>query len=280
MLLGTVYVASLLMILRLIYSIAIIGLAAMATQAQESELKLTTHIDGSFDVLITDHIGRVYLTQGHELFLYSSEGKLMYQFSDLSRGEITDLDVRNPLKLLLFYPDYAQIRFLDNTLSETQEIIELNNLGLELTQLACTSFDNGFWLYDPVSFRLVRYDQSLSVTNDISNINVLTQLDLNPNQMVEHDSWLYMNDPNHGVFVFDSFGTYTKLIPIVGARRISVRSNGLFFEMEDKLIKYNPFNFNQVEIELPISDYRSVRIENKKLFFLTDNGVKIYSYQE
>lgn len=248
--------------------------------SQESDLQLSTSIEGNFDVLITDHIGRMYLTQGHELFLYSAEGKLMYQFSDLSRGEITHLDVRNPLKLLLFYPDYGQVAFLDNTLSATQEIIELNQLGLELAQLACTSFDNGFWVYDPVSFRLVRYDQALNVTNEVSNINVLTQLELNPTQMVEHDSWLYMNDPSHGVFVFDSFGTYTKLIPIKGARRISVRSNGIFLEMEDKIIKYNPLNFEQVEIELPVQDFVSVRIESKKLFFLTDDGVKIFKYKD
>jgi len=146
--------------------------------------------------------------------------------------------------------------------------------------LACTSFDNGFWVYDPVSFRLIRFDQGLNPTNEVANINQLVGIELNPNQMLEHDSWLYMNDPNHGVFVFDSFGTFTKLIPIPGAERISVRSNGLFLEMKDKLIKYDDLSLQQTEIALPIENFKMVRIEKDKLFVLTDKGVQIYTFRK
>ncbi len=244
------------------------------------ELKLGKTIEGEFDFLTTDHIGRMYLARGHELFLYSKEGELMYQYSDLSRGEITNLDTRNPLKLLLFYPGYSQIAFLDNTLSLTRDIVQLSQLQLDLAQLACASFDNGFWVYDPVSFRLIRFDQGLNPTNEVANINQLVGLELNPNQMLEDDSWLYMNDPDYGVFVFDSFGTFTKLIPISGAERLSVRSNGLFLEMKDKLIKYEELSLQQTEIELPIEKFKMVRIEKDKLFVLTDTGVQIYTFRK
>ncbi|MCB9185111.1 MAG: hypothetical protein H6601_00020 [Flavobacteriales bacterium] len=250
------------------------------SEGNAQELKLEKTIAGEFDFLTTDHIGRMYVARGHELFLYSKEGDLMYQYSDLSRGQITHLDTRNPLKLLLFYPGYSQIAFLDNTLSLTRDIVQLSQLQLELAQLACTSFDNGFWVYDPVSFRLIRFDQGLNITNEVANINQLVGADLNPNQMLEEDSWLYMNDPDHGVFVFDSFGTFTKLIPIPGAERINVRSNGVFLEMKDRLIKYDPLSFNQTEIELPIKDFKMVRIEKQKLFLLTDAGVQIYTFSK
>jgi hypothetical protein len=263
----------------MIYRITILFLTLFLLQGGlfAQELKQTGVVNGEFDMLVTDHIGRMYLTQGHELFLYSEEGVLLYQFSDLSRGEIEHLDVRNPLKLLLFYPGYGQIAFLDNTLSATLDIVDLGQLQLELAQLACTSFDNGFWVYDPVSFKLVRFDQGLNITNEVSNINMLVGLEVNPVQLTEHDSWLYMYDPDHGILVFDSFGTYIRSIPIAGANTISVRSNGIFLEFEDKLIKYDQLSFQQMEIELPIQDYRSVRIEKKKLFFLTEKGVIIYS---
>ncbi len=230
--------------------------------------------------MTSDHIGRLYLAKGHELFLYSEEGELMYQFSDLSRGEITHLDTRNPLKLLLFYPDYGEIAFLDNTLSRTRENVRLSSLELELAQLACGSFDNGFWVYDPVNFRLVRYDQSLNMTNEISNINQLVGAEINPTQMVEMENWLYMNDPDHGVFVFDSFGTYSKLIPIKGAQQIQVRENGIFLQEADKLIKYNTLNFEQIEIILPEEKFTQIRIEKKKLYLLQDAGVKMFKDQK
>ncbi|MFM1874348.1 MAG: hypothetical protein RL266_85 [Bacteroidota bacterium] len=248
----------------------------LTTMVVGQELEYDRMIPGSFDMISTDHIGKVYVTKHHELFLYSEKGDLLYQFSDLSRGEIEHLDTRNPLKILLFYPDYSQIVFLDNTLSRTRENVNLMNLGLELARLACTSFDNGFWVYDPVSFRLVRFDQGLNLTNEVANINQLLGVEINPAQMVEDDSWLYLHDPEYGVFVFDSFGTYTKLIPIKGAQQVIVRSNGIFFLMKTGLIKYDPLSFDQLEIILPTDDFSQISIEKKQLFMLNDQGVLVY----
>ncbi|MBI1288639.1 MAG: hypothetical protein GC178_13795 [Flavobacteriales bacterium] len=240
------------------------------------ELRLVKTIEGHYDYMTSDVLGRLYIARGHELFLYYPDGTMKYQFSDLSRGAITQLDTRNPMKLLLFYPTYSLIVFLDNTLSRSQPSVDLNTLQLELVQLACTSFDNGFWVYDPVSFRLLRYDQGLKVTNDVANVNQLVGAEINPNQMVEADSWVYMNDPDHGVFVFDSFGTYSKLIPIKGAERIQVRPNGIFFEFEDRLVKYDLLNFEQSEIELPVQEFESVSIEKNRLFVLQKDAVLVY----
>ncbi|MCF8459288.1 MAG: hypothetical protein K9G46_01060 [Flavobacteriales bacterium] len=261
------------MINRVIFGIfMLLGFSATA-----QELKLTNTIKGEFDFMTTDHIGRLYLAKGHELFVYYDDGKLKYQYSDLSRGVITHLDTRNPMKLLLFYPGYGQIALLDNTLSRTRDNINLSDFGLELATLACASYDNGFWVYDPVSFQLLRYDQGLKITNEISNINQLVGAEINPNQMVEFENSLYLNDANHGVFVFDSFGTYSKLIPIKGAERIQVRENGVFLEYENKLIKYDPMNFEQAEITLPVKEFKALSIEKKSLYVLQKGQVLVFS---
>ncbi len=261
--------------LLLFFSFMLLGFGAFA-----QELKLKGTVEGEFNYMTTDHIGRLYLSKGQELFLYSPEGQLLYQFSDLSRGEIVHLDTRNPMKLLLFYPDYSQINFLDNTLSKTREYVDLNSLDLALAQLACASFDNGFWVYDPVSFRLVRFDQGLNVTNEVANINQLVGAEVNPIQIEEFDSWLYMNDPQNGIFVFDSFGTYSKLIPIAGATQMQVRANGLFLLIGKKIVKYDDLNLEPIEIDLPVEDFKSVRIEKSMLYILTKDGVQLYSLRK
>lgn len=251
----------------------------LLNQAHSQELVMTKKIEGDFDFMTTDHIGRLYLAKGHELFLYSSDGELMYQFSDLSRGDIVHLDASNPMKLLLFYPEYSQITFLDNTLSSTRDHVDLSNLEpeLELAQLACASFDNGFWVYDPIDFSLVRFDQGLKVTNEVANINQLVGAEINPTQMDELNNWLYLNDPSHGIFVFDSFGTYSKLIPIPLADYMQVRENGMFLLVENCLLKYDPLTFEVSDIELPTEDYRAVRIEKNRLYLLQDAAVLVYT---
>jgi hypothetical protein len=243
------------------------------------ELRLSKVIEGAFDVMTTDHIGRLYLAKSHELFLYSAEGELMYQFSDLSRGDIVHLDASNPMKILLFYPEYSQVTFLDNTLSKTRDYVDFAHLDLdlELAQLACASFDNGFWVYDPIDFSLVRFDQGLNVTNEVANVNQLVGAEISPTQIVETNNWLYLNDPIHGIFVFDSFGTYSKLIPIPKADYMQVRENGIFLLVENCLLKYDPLTFEISDIELPTDDYIAARIEKNRLYLLQDTAVLIFS---
>lgn len=245
--------------------------------AQQLQLKST--IEGNFNLMMTDNIGKLYLATDSELLLYSDKSELLYRYSDLGNGEIGYLDTRNPLKLLLFYPDYSQITFLDNTLSATrQQPLDLSLLQLELAQLACTSFDNGLWIYDPVSFRLLRFDQGLNVTNEITNINQLVGVEIDPIQMLETDSWLFLNDPEYGVFVFDTFGTFSKLIPIKGAQHIQVRDNGIFLQAQSGLIKFDMVTLEQTLIQLPVDNWNTLRIGNERLFILTETGVQIYSY--
>lgn len=239
-------------------------------------MELQARIDGTFDQMMTDHIGRIYLTRKEELLQYDKEGTLRYQYSDMTRGAISQVDTRNPMKIMLFYPDYSQLVYLDNTLSHTQNPIDLIRFGLELTRLACTSFDNGFWVYDPVSFRLVRFDQGLQITNEVENINQLVGADLEPTRMVEVDNWLYMNDPEHGIFVFDSFGTFSRLIPIREATHFQIKENAILLGLPDGFFKYDMLTLQETMIEMPVEDLLSARVEKDRLYIHTEREVLIY----
>jgi hypothetical protein len=116
----------------------------------------------------------------------------------------------------------------------------------------------------------------MNITNEESEINQLVGEEINPIQMVEAEGWLYLNDPKHGLFVFDWFGTYSKLIPIKGIKHFQVRANGIFLHSEVGLHMYNPLNFEQTQIELPVKEFRFMRIEKDLLYILADHAVLIY----
>ncbi|MDD1475334.1 hypothetical protein MEO41_29325, partial [Dolichospermum sp. ST_sed4] len=79
--------------------------------------------------------------------------------SDKSIGNIGFVDASDPLKILLFYRDFGQIRFLDNSLSPQGNTILLDNIGFGSSTMVCSSDQNGIWLYEPVSFKLTRLDK-------------------------------------------------------------------------------------------------------------------------
>ena len=71
----------------------------------------------------------------------------------------------------------------------------MQELGLGPATLACSSFNNGFWVYSPVNFELRRLDEILTQTVQTFNLNQITGIDIHPNFMVEHQNWMYLNNP-------------------------------------------------------------------------------------
>jgi len=260
----------------LLYILAMV----MVGSANAQDLKLRSRINGEFDSMTTDNLGQLYLHKGGEIKLYSKDGEMIYRFSDLSYGRIGGIDTRNSMKVLVFYPDFSRITFLDNTLSKNREqSLRLDRINLSLVQLVCISFDNGFWAYDPVYFRLLRFDQHLNVTNSIENVNQLVGDELDPTIMVEEGDWLYLNDPKHGIFRFDIFGTYSKLIPVPGVTAMQVRDNGIFLTKADGFYRFDPILFQEEPIELPVEQFRAVRLEKQRLYVLDDAGVSIFHFE-
>src|SRR5690348_16238431 len=94
----------------------------------------------------TDNSRNIYVLSGSVLKKYDGHGKLLFQHDDKTYGNITYVDVNDPLKVMVFYKDFPALVFLDNTLSINGTPISPGSLGFPLTTLACGSHDNGAWL--------------------------------------------------------------------------------------------------------------------------------------
>ena len=80
-------------------------------------------IEGDFKILEVDKLGLVYLVNnGNEIIKLQGE-QILFRYSSKRLGNITRLDVSNPQKVLVYYGDYYQVVFLDNTLSEIDHLI-------------------------------------------------------------------------------------------------------------------------------------------------------------
>ena len=96
-----------------------------------------------------DQYGFIYHINKDNLVKFNKEGVPLYNYSNKLLGNITQLDISNPLRPLLFYKDQGIILALDNTLSLQKSEISLNELGLYQTScISNSNFDNGIWLYD------------------------------------------------------------------------------------------------------------------------------------
>jgi len=255
--------------------IATIGLAlSLFTFGQDSLV-----IEGKFDAFTTDEMGNVYALRGDVLELFNAKGKSWLQNSVKTFGKISTLDAFYSLKPMVFSKDQGQLAVLDNTLSVQGSVINLPRDGYPQVVLACMSVQNSFWLFDNRELALVRVDAQLRKLANTGRLDQLLGITPAPTAMQEFDSRLYVNDPLHGILVFDIFGTYFKTIPILGAQSFEVREGALYYFAEGKMHVYDMKSFEIIDFPLPIeaSLVLDARVERGKLYLLTADRIVIHT---
>jgi hypothetical protein len=244
---------------------------------QTGDFVLLNTINAQVTFMTTDNLGNIYLLVNNELKKYDGKGTLIKTFSDKSHGSINFVDVSDPLKILVHFRDFHQILFLDNTLSVKTDPILLDDLDLQQPTLVCTSYDNGFWVYDQQNFELVRFDQNRQNTNKSGNIAQLTGIELKPKFLIETGGKVYLSDLDNGIFIFDRYGTYSKKLPFRNITSFQVVDDNIIYSTESQLIRYNVKSFEQQTLDLPVKKVISTRYEKNRLFVQDSASVKIYS---
>lgn len=194
-----------------------------------------------------DNIGNIYTVNDDVITKYfvNHQNKV---FSTKAYGTLESIDVTNGLKILLYFKDFQRILFLDSQLSPNGEIIELSNIGLEQATFVCTSFNNGFWVYNQANNELLRFNQNLEASVKTGNLKRLLNMDVNPNYMIEHNGRLYLNNPTTGILVFDIYGAFIKNIPLIALQKFQVQYPYIFFTKDNKLQYFNMNTFETIEL--------------------------------
>ena len=239
----------------------------------DDELKNLFTIKSSADFFTTDNLGNTYVIKGEEIKKYSQTGDLLKIFSNNTLGKITSVDATNPLRILIFYKDFATILILDDLLSQNGDPMNLLDYSLEQSDVICTSFNNGIWFFNRQNMELIRLDETFKPVVNTGNLNRLLGTDLKPNFMLEHNGYIYLNNPAEGILAFDIYGTYYKTIPIKGLTRFQVKDNSMFYFTDGTLKLYNIKDLSKKE--LAFKGVTDVRIEKDNYFLFYPDSVMV-----
>ena len=244
--------------------------------AQTSHLELQKSIELQATFVEIDNIGNVYTVKEGLISKYTIDGKFLMKNSAMAFGQITSMDATNALKMILFFKDLSQVTYLDNQLSARGDRVELDVLGYFQTTAVCRSYSDGFWLYDQTTFELTRFTEQLEVSQQSGNLAQVLDFVPAPNYMREYNNWLYVNDPEQGVLVFDWYGSYTKTIPIKGLKKIVIRADKLFYVSDTSLESYDLKTSQFAQIELPKVDIVDFSLFEDNLVIITKNQLQVY----
>ncbi len=247
--------------IRFIFPLLLLCLSFKQDQPQRRVIKT------KLNYFVTDNIGNVYTIKDDEVIKYLVSGKMFARYSNLKLGSITTVDATNPLKILLYYRDFQQIVFLDNQLTTNSEPISLEALGYEQTDLVCAGANNSFWIYDKQNNELVRFNESSKKVSSTGNLKQILQADLKPNYMKEHNGYLFLNSPETGIYVFDIFGTFSRIISIKNLKQFEVNEDIVYYQKDSIYCSYNYKLFDEACKRLPgYKNVIDVRYSGKRIY--------------
>ena len=227
------------------------------------------------DFIKLDPYGNIYAVKESQLYKFSPQGKPLFHYSDNTLGVISSIDVFNPMKIMLFYQNSGTLVFLNEQLTPIREPVSLFDANYFTISLASYSAANQIHLYDNVNRYLLTLDFFM---REISRTPINFP-SFNPIKMIElEEKTLAMHDTEQGVFLFDIFSTFNKLIPLITPRSVTVTPELIYFANDNEITIYNYKTMSIETQQLPISNVIQTQFYRNKMILLLQNGT-IWIYE-
>ena len=106
-----------------------------------------------------DNFSNFYSASNNSVLKFSPDGKFICRYDEFKYGKIGMLDASNPMKILVFYPDFMTIVVLDKFLSPLN-IYNFFEFGYQNISAVASSVDGRIWFYDNVDFKLKKIEET------------------------------------------------------------------------------------------------------------------------
>lgn len=161
-----------------------------------------------------DNMGRLYVvTPENSVIHYDITKAEKFRYTNRRSGDITHINLSNPLKIMLYAKDFGQVIILDNTLAEV-DIFNLFDFGFTEISAVGVSNDDSYWIYDPLRFRLLKISRSGRIIHESANLMDFGIMKPYVTKIIESGNHVVLFDPQHGFYIFDNFGQFIRVLPI------------------------------------------------------------------
>lgn len=216
-----------------------------------------------------DSFGNLYYTKGN--VFYKKSGDKIFSFYALSLGEVSSVDLLNPLKITLFYKDFNSAVILDNQLSEIQRIGFNTNQTYRMVAHCTTSYERNLWVFnvDLQQLELYNYakDKALVSTQPIADV-VKEQLS-NYNFC-----WLLTGKR---LIQYNIYGSPVSEFPLENASKLHRFKDSLIFVQDGNLFYFDAKFRELIPIPLGKTNFKDFSITNDKLYLYQNNQLTVYN---
>jgi len=236
--------------------------------SQDANYQLLQTIPINCTYLTTDNLQNIYAaTEQGQILKFDKKGNKQFEYSNNRLGQVGKIAIKNPLNILVYYPDLAVIIILDRTLSVIKEL-NLYDLDIIAPKGIALANDNNIWVYDEITAVLKKISPEGTTLFESRNLNQLLQKQLNPSFLQEKNNEVYLSDKENGLFIFDAFGQLKQTIPIKGIDQFQVLDQQIIIWKKGQAYLLDATILEAISLPLPTT--------RKAIKMMTINGNLVY----
>lgn len=254
-------------------------LLVLISQAQnDSSFVVGKTIAGNFSYFTIDNLDNIYLlTNTNQLKKFSTNGDSAV-FNEVRKyGKLFSIDATNPLKVLLYYQNFATIAVLDRFLN-TRNTINLRQQNIFKVRSIAASYDNNIWLFDEGDAKLKKVNDNGEVILETVDFRNIFDSIPSPTKIIDRDGYVTLYDSTKGFYTFDYYGAFKSRVPFLNWRNTEVIANTLYGFSDTVLYQYKQASLNLKEYKLPLTfnDALQIKAAFNKVYVLHKEGLVQY----
>lgn len=252
----------------------------LATAQEDTAFTYVKTISGDITSFTVDNLDNIYLLNSkNQVRKLDINGDSAAIFNDVRKyGKVSMIDVSNPLKVLLYYKDFATLVMLDRFLN-IRNSIDLRKQNIYQAKAISQSFDNKVWVFDELESKLKKLDEDGKLLQETPDFRLLLGKSISPVRIFDENMFVYLYDPVNGIYVFDYFGALKNNILIQHWQNLKVTGKYIYGSKEDTLYRYEISTFRYDEWKMPaeIAGSKAFNFTATRLYALKDDSIRIYS---
>jgi hypothetical protein len=261
----------------------LISFVAINANAQDDSLfRFLKKIEYPISSFTVDNLGELYVINiDDQLKKFDEKGDSIGVFNQVTKyGKLSYVEAQNPWKAILFYKNYSTIVLLDKYLNVVSSI-NLRKQDIFQVNALTTSYDNNIWLYDEQDNKLKKIDDSGNNIFETVDFRLLFDSVPSPQRIIDSDGFVYLYDPEKGLYIFDYYGSFKNKLPFLHWTDIAVIDKEIYGFDKENLYRYNPPfpDAKKYTLSPELQDNNSIKVNNHRIYVLKNQQVKIYSLQ-
>jgi hypothetical protein len=245
----------------------------------DTSFQLVKKLKGDIVAFAADNFDNLYLlNSSDQLKKINEKGDSVAVFNNIRKyGKVAQIDVSNPLRVLLYYKDFATVVVLDRLLN-IRSTIDFRKQDIFQVQAVCLAYDNGIWVYDEFDHKLKKLDEDGKLLFASTDFRQLFDEAFSFSTINDQDGYLYLYDREKGVYVFDYYGTLKNIFSLTGYNNFKAVGNLITGTRNDSLMRYQPGKLVMQEVRLPES-FRKAKLilfTSTKAFALKKDELEVY----